>query len=71
MILNADNGKYRFKHFMTPRVRQVSLAIFSGVESPVHEFLHRYPEKTEFCYPFKWVLLISSCRISLSVMNFW
>ena len=29
MIFNADNGKYRFKQFITPRVRQILLAIFT------------------------------------------
>ena len=29
MIFNADNGKYRFKQFITPRVRQNLLAIFT------------------------------------------
>ena len=31
MIFNADNGKYRFKQFITPRVRQILLAIFKSV----------------------------------------
>ena len=29
MIFNADHSKYRFKQFITPRVRQISLAIFT------------------------------------------
>ena len=29
MISNADNGKYRFKQFITPRGRQILLAIFT------------------------------------------
>ena len=31
MILNADNGKYRSKQFITPRGRQIEWSIFTGV----------------------------------------
>ena len=37
MIFNADNGKYRFKQFITPRVRQILLAIFTECDP---QFIH-------------------------------
>ena len=52
MSLNADNGKYGFKQFITPGVGQILLANFPRVWSPIHKFIYRYPKKIDFGYPF-------------------
>ena len=71
MIFNADNGKYRFKQFITPRVRQILFAIFTECDSQFMNSFIVISRKMNSVTLSIGVLLISSCGISVSVMTFW
>ena len=45
MIFNADNGKYRFKQFITPWVRQILLAIFTECDPQFIDLVIVIPRK--------------------------
>ena len=48
MIFNADSGKYRFKQFITPRVRQILLAIFMECDPQFMNSFIVIPRKLNF-----------------------
>ena len=70
MIFNADNSKYRFKQFITTRVWQILLAIFTECDPQFMNSFIVIPRKLNSVTLSIGVLLISSCGISLSVMSF-
>ena len=67
MIFNTANGKYRFIQFITPRVRQILLAIFTECDSQFINSFVFIPRKLNSVTLSITVLLILSCGISLSV----
>ena len=67
MIFNADNSKYHFKQFITPRVRQILLAIFTECDPQILNSFIVIPRKLISVTLSIAVLLISSCGISLTI----
>ena len=45
MIFNADNGKYRFKQFITPKVQQILYAIFTECDPQIMNSFIAIPRK--------------------------
>ena len=66
MSFNAYNGKYRFKQFITPRVWQILLVIFTECDPKFINSLIVIPRKLNSVTSSIGVLSISSCGISLS-----
>ena len=54
---NADNFKYRFKQCITPRVREVLIAIFMECDPQFTNSFIAIQKKIQFCYPVVYFML--------------
>ena len=68
MIFSAENGKYSFKQLITPRVLEISLAIFKQRDPQFMNSFNADPRNLKKNLSIR-VLLISSSGISRSVIR--